>query len=118
MKKHNHNHDRLASAVDANTKAVEALTAAVEALHSLAVAQVRKEEEAQLRAVLDQPIETLDLMIRSYNVLKREGIHTLGQLIELDEFDLLEFRNFGQTSLNETKQTLAKMGLHLNWKVN
>ena len=44
---------------------------------------------------LSTPIEQLDMTVRSYNCLKREGIHTVGELITRSEADLLDIRNFG-----------------------
>jgi DNA-directed RNA polymerase subunit alpha len=59
------------------------------------------------------PIEDLDLSVRSYNCLKREGVTTVGQLIERTEEDLLDIRNFGQKSIEEVKQKLAELSLGL-----
>jgi DNA-directed RNA polymerase subunit alpha len=59
------------------------------------------------------PIEDLDLSLRSYNCLKREGINTIGQLTELGEWNLLDIRNFGQRSVEEVKRKLAELGLCL-----
>ncbi len=46
-------------------------------------------------AELDKQIEDLDLSVRSYNCLKRAGIHSVRQLVEFSENDLLNIRNFG-----------------------
>jgi len=59
------------------------------------------------------PIEELDLSVRSYNCLKREGVGTVGDLVQRTEQDLLDIRNFGQKSIDEVKQKLAEMGLGL-----
>ncbi len=66
--------------------------------------------------VLAQPIEDLDLTVRSYNCLKREGVTTVGELTEQSEEDLLEIRNFGQKSIDEVKAKLAELGLGLRKK--
>ncbi|HYH73915.1 MAG TPA: DNA-directed RNA polymerase subunit alpha C-terminal domain-containing protein, partial [Nocardioides sp.] len=50
---------------------------------------------------------------RSYNCLKREGIHTVGELVGRSEADLLDIRNFGAKSIDEVKAKLAGMGLAL-----
>ena len=55
----------------------------------------------------------MDLTVRSYNCLKREGIHTVGELVSRTEADLLDIRNFGQKSIDEVKIKLAGMGLSL-----
>lgn len=62
---------------------------------------------------LSTPIESLDLTVRSYNCLKREGIHTVGELIGRSEADLLDIRNFGSKSIDEVKAKLVTLGLSL-----
>jgi DNA-directed RNA polymerase subunit alpha len=57
------------------------------------------------------PIEDMDLTVRSYNCLKREGVHTVGELVTRSEADLLDIRNFGAKSIDEVKMKLAAMGL-------
>ena len=59
------------------------------------------------------PIEDLNLTQRSYNCLKREGIHTIGELVAHTEQDLLDIRNFGMKSIDEVKDKLQSMGLSL-----
>ena len=62
---------------------------------------------------LSMPIEDLDLSVRSYNCLKREGIHTVSELVSRSEQDLLDIRNFGSKSIDEVKLKLHEMGLSL-----
>jgi DNA-directed RNA polymerase subunit alpha len=69
--------------------------------------------DAALAADLALPVEDLDLTIRSYNCLKREGIHTVGELVARSEADLLDIRNFGTKSINEVKEKLTSLGLSL-----
>ena len=69
--------------------------------------------DAALAADLALPIEELDLTVRSYNCLKREGIHTVGELVARSEADLLDIRNFGAKSIDEVKAKLHSMGLAL-----
>ena len=69
--------------------------------------------DAELAADLALPIEDLDLTVRSYNCLKREGIHTVGELVGRSEADLLDIRNFGAKSIDEVKAKLVSMGLAL-----
>ena len=64
-------------------------------------------------AELDKQIEQLDLSVRSYNCLKRAGIHSVRQLVEFSENDLLNIRNFGVKSIEEVKDKLESMGLSL-----
>ena len=72
------------------------------------------EEEAS--GILAQPIEEMDLTVRSYNCLKREGVATVGDLVQKSEEDLLEICNFGQKSIDEVKAKLEDMGLGLKTK--
>lgn len=65
---------------------------------------------------LNMPIEDMELSVRSYNCLKREGVVNLGQLLERTEKDLLDIRNFGQKSIDEIKHKLMEMGLNLKQK--
>lgn len=69
--------------------------------------------DAALAADLALPIEELQLTIRSYNCLKREGIHTVGELVARSEADLLDIRNFGAKSITEVKEKLNGLGLNL-----
>ena len=87
--------------------------------------QKRREAEARNRAYaalkghrkriaeLDKQIEDLDLSVRSYNCLKRAGIHSVRQLVEFSENDLLNIRNFGAKSIEEVKDKLISMDLNL-----
>ena len=69
--------------------------------------------DEQLAADLALPVEDLQLTVRSYNCLKREGIHTVGELVARSEADLLDIRNFGAKSIDEVKAKLHTMGLAL-----
>lgn len=63
---------------------------------------------------LGVPLEELGLTPRPYNCLQRAGIHTLGELLQLSEFDLWELRNFGAKSVHEVKMLLSELGLSLS----
>jgi DNA-directed RNA polymerase subunit alpha len=58
-------------------------------------------------------IEELNLSVRSYNCLKREGINTVGELVQKSEAELMDIRNFGQKSIEEVKEKLDELGLGL-----
>jgi DNA-directed RNA polymerase subunit alpha len=60
--------------------------------------------------MLDMPIEELDLPMRAYNSLKRNNIVKVGQLLSLQDDDLLRMRNFGKKSLDEMKERLRMRG--------
>ena len=70
-------------------------------------------EGQETNAELDKQIEDLDLSVRSYNCLKRAGIHSVRQLVEFSENDLLNIRNFGAKSIEEVKDKLSSMDLNL-----
>jgi len=55
----------------------------------------------------DTPIEELDLSVRAYNCLKRSGITKVGQVLQMNEDDLLAVRNFGEKSLTELRDSLV-----------
>ena len=69
--------------------------------------------DEQMAADLALPVEDLKLTMRSYNCLKREGIHTVSELVSRSEQDLLDIRNFGSKSIEEVKLRLHEMGLSL-----
>lgn len=69
--------------------------------------------DEQLAQDLAMPIEDLELSVRSYNCLKREGIHTVGELVSRTENELMDIRNFGAKSIDEVKTKLDEMGLGL-----
>src|SRR3954466_13280331 len=63
--------------------------------------------------VLEIPITDFELSVRSRNCLKKMNIRTLGDLLRTSEQELLSYKNFGETSLNEIKALLAQKGLRL-----
>ena len=69
--------------------------------------------DEQLAQDLAMPVEELNLTVRSYNCLKREGLDTVGELLQRSEQDLLDIRNFGAKSIDEVKLKLHEMGLGL-----
>jgi DNA-directed RNA polymerase subunit alpha len=56
--------------------------------------------------IYDTPIEELDLSVRAYNCLKRSNITKVGQVLSMNEEDLLGVRNFGEKSLQELRERL------------
>ena len=63
-----------------------------------------------------EPIEKLDLSVRTLNSLKRVGVHTVGDLLEYSVEDLMDIRNFGEKSVDEVKEKIEAMGLSLKAK--
>ncbi len=71
------------------------------------------EGESTLARQLQTRIEDLDFSVRTMNCLRREGIATVGELIQRSENDLMAIRNFGRKSATEVRDKLAGMGLKL-----
>jgi len=71
---------------------------------------ISREEDKQQR-VLEMTIEDMDLSVRSYNCLKRAGIHTVEDLTRRSEDDMLKVRNLGRKSLDEVMNKLTSYGL-------
>jgi DNA-directed RNA polymerase subunit alpha len=65
---------------------------------------------------LDRSVDELELSVRSYNCLKNADIRTIRELVQKSEPDMLRTKNFGRKSLNEIKEILNSMGLHLGMK--
>jgi DNA-directed RNA polymerase subunit alpha len=80
---------------------------------SLLAAVAAEEEPKKVSEVFDTPIENLDLSVRVFNSLKRTGITTVGEVIEmLDKGPeaMLSIRNFGEKSLDELRERLEEKG--------
>jgi DNA-directed RNA polymerase subunit alpha len=71
------------------------------------------EGEEVMAGELALPIEELQLSVRSYNCLKREGVNTVGDLVQKSEAELTDIRNFGQKSIDEVKGKLEELSLSL-----
>jgi DNA-directed RNA polymerase subunit alpha len=83
----------------------------------------RKEEAASaapqlpFNPALLKKVDELELSVRSANCLKNDNIVYIGDLIQKSEAEMLRTPNFGRKSLNEIKEVLASMGLHLGMEV-
>jgi DNA-directed RNA polymerase subunit alpha len=71
------------------------------------------EVESATARQLQTRIEDLDFSVRTSNCLRREGISTVGELVQRTENDLMAIRNFGRKSLVEVQEKLAGMDLSL-----
>jgi DNA-directed RNA polymerase subunit alpha len=80
------------------------------------VAEVAIPELAFNPALLKK-VDELELSVRSANCLKNDNIVYIGDLIQKTEAEMLRTPNFGRKSLNEIKEVLAQMGLHLGMEV-
>ncbi len=80
---------------------------------SLLEAATREEEPQMASEVYEIPIENLDLSVRVFNSLKRTGITSVGEVLDMIEKGpdaMLSIRNFGEKSLDELKERLAEKG--------
>jgi hypothetical protein len=64
--------------------------------------------------MLKDPIRNLELSNRAFNALESIGIHTIEQLINTKETDLMKVKNLGELTLKEIKDSLTKWGMFLN----
>jgi len=74
-------------------------------------------EEPELNRHLLRKVDELELSVRSANCLKNDNIVYIGDLIQKTEAEMLRTPNFGRKSLNEIKEVLTQMGLHLGMEV-
>jgi DNA-directed RNA polymerase subunit alpha len=73
--------------------------------------------DAMLEAKLNMSLAELKLSVRAGNCLESENINTVRDLVQRSEDQLLEVRNFGETTLNEVREKLTELGLHLGMRV-
>lgn len=74
--------------------------------------------DEELQRKLNMPIGELELSVRANNCLEMDKIETVGQLVSMQESELLALRSFGKTSLREVKRKLADLGMTLGMKVD
>jgi DNA-directed RNA polymerase subunit alpha len=70
-----------------------------------------------LEVKLNMTLGDLKLSVRATNCLESENINTVRDLVRYNEDQLLEVRNFGETTLNEVREKLSEMGLRLGMRV-
>ena len=126
------NYDKLIMEIETNgsLSPEEALNSAARILESqlavfvdfenVSIVAVEENIDDGLDNLLIQPIEHLDLSVRSMNCLKSDDVFRVGDLVQRSEQEMLRTPNFGRKSLNEIKEVLENMGLELgmdlpNW---
>jgi DNA-directed RNA polymerase subunit alpha len=77
----------------------------------------RVEDELPFNKNLLRKVDELELSVRSANCLKNDNIIYIGDLVQKTEAEMLRTPNFGRKSLNEIKEVLAQMGLHLGMEI-
>ena len=74
-------------------------------------------EDLEFNPLLLKKVDELELSVRSANCLKNDNIVYIGDLIQKTEAEMLRTPNFGRKSLNEIKEVLTGMGLHLGMEI-
>ncbi|PRX35487.1 DNA-directed RNA polymerase subunit alpha [Meinhardsimonia xiamenensis] len=82
-----------------------------------AAGRADEEEGLEFNPLLLKKVDELELSVRSANCLKNDNIVYIGDLIQKTEAEMLRTPNFGRKSLNEIKEVLSSMGLHLGMEV-
>ncbi len=77
-----------------------------------------RRDELPFNKNLLRKVDELELSVRSANCLKNDNIIYIGDLVQKTEADMLRTPNFGRKSLNEIKEVLAQMGLHLGMEIS
>ncbi len=77
----------------------------------------RDDESARQRdrqtGLLETPVADFELSVRARNCLKKMGIRTIGDLLRISEAELMDYKNFGETTLVEIKSMLAQNGMRI-----
>jgi len=123
-------YDKLTMVIETNgsVRAEDAVALAARVLHDQLSIFINFEEpqkpveevkhpELSFNAALLKKVDELELSVRSANCLKNDNIVYIGDLIQKTEAEMLRTPNFGRKSLNEIKEVLASMGLHLGMEV-
>ncbi|MDO4282860.1 MAG: DNA-directed RNA polymerase subunit alpha [Clostridia bacterium] len=78
---------------------------------------IMSQKELSLKdKLLETPIEELEFSVRSYNCLKRAGIHTVADIVNKSEQDMIKVRNLGKKSLDEVIKKISDLGLEFKSK--
>ncbi|QPH52502.1 DNA-directed RNA polymerase subunit alpha [Pontivivens ytuae] len=82
-----------------------------------AATRAEEEDDLEFNPLLLKKVDELELSVRSANCLKNDNIVYIGDLIQKTEAEMLRTPNFGRKSLNEIKEVLTGMGLHLGMDI-
>ena len=82
-----------------------------------AAGRAEEEDDLEFNPLLLKKVDELELSVRSANCLKNDNIVYIGDLIQKTEAEMLRTPNFGRKSLNEIKEVLTAMGLHLGMDI-
>lgn len=84
----------------------------------LEVTEGISEEDLKIRDLLKRTIDDMELSVRSHNCLQSAGIKYIYDLVNKDESDMLQYKNFGRKSLTELVEKLDEMGIHFGMDVD
>jgi DNA-directed RNA polymerase subunit alpha len=106
--------ESISTAAEQLSKSFELLNVISVPKQGITVVENNLQEDNNEHALEKVLIEELQLSVRAYNCLKRENVHTISDLLNYSQEDLLEFKNFGQKSANEVNENLQ---LHFGQKL-
>ncbi len=89
----------------------------IESSRTMYYDEEKEKRRTRKSQILETPISDFELSVRSRNCLKKMNIHTLGDLLNITEVELLSYKNFGETSLREIKQILETKSLRLGQSI-
>ena len=85
----------------------------VQASREMVIEEEQDRDVFKRKALLDTPVTDFELSVRARTCLKKMNIRSLGDLLRITEAELLSYKNFGESSLQEIKQMLTARGLRL-----
>ncbi|MBL8760838.1 MAG: tetratricopeptide repeat protein [Phycisphaerae bacterium] len=85
----------------------------VQASREMVIEEDENRDTFKRKALLDTPVTDFELSVRARTCLKKMNIRSLGDLLRITEAELLSYKNFGESSLQEIKQMLTARGLRL-----
>ncbi|HET6323691.1 MAG TPA: DNA-directed RNA polymerase subunit alpha C-terminal domain-containing protein [Planctomycetaceae bacterium] len=103
--------------VDPNNERARLYLKDIEAASDMYYDEDAARDVAKMEAILARPISDFELSVRSRNCLEAMNVNTLGDLTQVTEDELLNGRNFGETSLREVRDLLGAHGLRVGQNV-
>ncbi len=85
----------------------------VQASRTMVIEEDNERDVLKRKALLDTPVTDFELSVRARTCLKKMNIRSLGDLLRITEAELMSYRNFGESSLDEIKRMLSQKGLKL-----
>ena len=98
---------------DPNHPRARLFMADVRASREMVIEEDQDKDLLKRKALLDTPVTDFELSVRARTCLKKMNIRTLGDLLRITEAELMSYKNFGESSLDEIKKMLAQKNLRL-----